>query len=88
MDKTRYNRIVNALFIVIVGLTFFNLYNNIIWLSCVLAAIFLIFVALHIRDYKNEKPKVRKIFIVTLIILLNFLLANAVIIIAEFVYPY
>jgi len=88
MDKSRYDRIMNVLFIVMVGLTFFNLYENIIWLSWILTAILLVFTAFHIRDYKKEIPKRKIIFVLTLIVSINFLLANAVIVLAEYVYPY
>jgi hypothetical protein len=88
MDKKRYDRILNLLFILLVVFTFFNLYYDIIWLSYVLAVSLLVFVALHIRDFKFEKPKSKKVFVLTLIISINFLLANAVIVISEFVYPY
>lgn len=88
MDKIKCDKITNALFIIAVGLTFFNLYNNIVWLSCFLTAIFFALVLVHIRDYKKENPKSKKKFIFMLIILINFLLANSIIIISEFVYPY
>ena len=88
MDKNRYDWIKNLLFIVMVGLTFFNLYENIIWLSCILTAMLFVFIAFHIRDYKKEIPKRKKVFVLTLLVSINFLLANAVIVIAEYVYPY
>jgi hypothetical protein len=78
----------NTAFIVLAVLTFFNLYKDIIWLSCVLAVMFLLLAAVHVRDYRKENPKNRKVFILTLIISVNFLLANAVIVISEYVYPY
>lgn len=85
MEKSRYNRVMNAFFIAIVGLTLFNLFQNMIWLSYVLAAAFLLFTALHIRDYNREKPKTKKAFVLTIIVLVNFLLANVVIVIGEYV---
>lgn len=88
MDKTRYDRIVNALFVVLVGLTFLSLFRVLIWLSCILATLFILLIALHIRDYMKKNPKRKKIFILTIIVLTNFLLANAVIFISNFVYPY
>ena len=88
MDKIKYDRILNLLFILLAAFTFINLYCDIIWLSYVLTGIFLVFIAFHIRDFKLEKPKSKKIFILTLIISINFLLANAVIVVSEFVYPY
>lgn len=88
MKKNRFDHMINILFVVLVTLTFFNLYKNIIWLSGVLAVLFLVYLILHIRLYRAEKPKSIKIFVLTLIIMLNFLLANAVIVLADFVYPY
>lgn len=88
MGKNRFDHMVNIFFVALAALTFFNLYKNIIWLSGVLAVLFLAYLILHIRLYRAEKLKSKKIFVLTLIIMLNFLLANAVIVIADFVYPY
>jgi uncharacterized membrane protein YjjP (DUF1212 family) len=88
MNKNSYDKIMNVLFIGLVGLTFLNLYKNMIWLSYVLTAAFLLFTALHIRDYRTNKPTSKKIFVLALVVLINFLLANAVIVLAEYVYPY
>lgn len=88
MGKSRYDAIVNALFIVMVGLTFLSLFRVVVWLSFVLSALCLVLIALHARDYNKENPKRKKIFILTLIILINFLLANAVVVISNYIYPY
>ncbi|MDR3552308.1 MAG: hypothetical protein P4L75_04210 [Clostridia bacterium] len=88
MEKSGYGKAVDALFIVMAGLTFLSLRNNMVWLSYVLSALFLLFIALHARDYRRELPKNKKVFVLTLIILINFLLANAVVVVANYVYPY
>lgn len=88
IPKSRYDKILNALFIILVALTFFNLYKVIIWLSVILAALFLLVLVLHIRDYLREKPEKRKAFILSVLVLANFFLANAVIVISNYVYPY
>ena len=44
MDKSMNDRILNAVFIVMVGLTFFSLFKNMIWLSCILTVMFLFFI--------------------------------------------
>lgn len=88
MVKSRYDKIINALFIVMIALTFFNLYQVVIGLSWVLSALFLILIALHVKDYKLENPKRKKIYVLTWIILMSFFLANVVIVVSEFVYPY
>lgn len=88
MNKNRYDRVINLLFAAVAALTFFSLYQDIIWLSGVLAAVLCAIVALHIRDYIKERPRVKKIFVLSLVIYLNFLLANVIIVLARFVYPY
>lgn len=88
MGKTLYDRIVNGSFIIMAGLTFLCLYKVLTWLSCLLAVLFAVLVILHIRDYGRENPKRKNIFVITLFTLINFLLANAVVFISNFVYPY
>lgn len=88
MEKNRYDTVLNVLFIGMVVLTLFNLYENILWLSIILAVLFLAYIGFHIRYNREEDTKSKKAFVLTLLILINFLLANAVIIIAEFVSLY
>jgi O-antigen/teichoic acid export membrane protein len=88
MEKSRYRTWLYILFAVMVGVTLFNLYGNIIWLSAILAASFLVLLALHIKYNRTKPAQSKKTFVLAFLILINFLLANAVVVIAEFVYPY
>lgn len=87
-ENMEKNRLIYTLFAIMVGLTFCNLYENIIWLSGVLTAVFLAALILHIKYKFTGNSKSKKVFVLTLLILINFLLANAVVVAAEFVYPY
>jgi hypothetical protein len=88
MEKNRYDTVLNVLFIGMAVLTLFNLYENILWLSVLLSVLFLAYIGFHIRYNREENTKSKRTFVLTLLILINFLLANTVIVIAEFVSLY
>ena len=85
MNNEKIQRII---FIIITGLTLFNLYKDIIWLSAVLAAAFIVMIVVYINKYKKAENKSKKTFVQSLIILIVLCLTNAVVVIANYVYPY
>lgn len=88
MPKNRVDAIMNGLFVVMVCLTFISLFRVLPWLSGVLSLMFIFLIVLHIKDYKAEKPEGKKAFVLTILTLINFFLANAVVVLSEFIYPY
>lgn len=88
MEKSMYDKIINVLFIIAIGLTFLSLFRVIFWLSILLCIVFIALIIINVKDYETERSKNKRSFILYSIILINFFLSNAVVLISHFIYPY